>query len=215
MSGRFQTEKGPTFLLEKIMKFILGKKIGMTQVFDDDGDVIPVTLVEAGPCVVTQIKTKETDGYEAIQIGFDKLDKKKVKKPQKDKPFKILCEFKGTLEDFEEGDEFDASLFEEGDKVKVSGTSKGKGFQGVVKRHGFSGQSRTHGTKHDERKTGSIGSAYPQRVFPGRKMPGRMGSDRTTVKNLEIVKVDPEENTLAIKGGLPGGKDNLLEIQSI
>ena len=197
------------------MKFILGKKLGMTQVFDDDGDVVPVTLVEAGPCVVTQIKTEEKDGYEAIQIGFEKLDESKVKKPQGDKPFRFICEFKGNPEDFEEGDDFNVSIFEKGDKVKVAGTSKGKGFQGVVKRHGFSGQSRTHGTKHDERKTGSIGSAYPQRVLPGRRMPGRMGSDRTTVKNLEIVKVDPEENILAIKGGLPGGKDNLLEIQSI
>ncbi len=197
------------------MKFILGKKLGMTQVFDDDGEVIPVTLVKAGPCVVTQIKTEENDGYEAIQIGFEKLDEKKVKKPQKDKPFRFLCEFKADPEDFEKGQEIDVSLFEKGDSIKVSGTSKGKGFQGVVKRHGFSGQSRTHGTKHDDRKGGSIGSAYPQRVLPGRRMPGRMGSDRVTVKNLEVVEIDPEENTLAIKGGLPGGKDNLLEIQSI
>ncbi|MGM0439435.1 MAG: 50S ribosomal protein L3 [Patescibacteria group bacterium] len=197
------------------MKFILGKKLGMTQVFDDDGNVVPVTLVEAGPCVVTQIKTKETDGYEAIQIGFEKVKEKKVNKPQREKPFRFLCEFKASPEDFEEGDEIDVSLFEKGEKLKISGTSKGKGFQGVVKRHGFAGQSRSHGTKHDDRKGGSIGSAYPQRVLKGRKMPGRMGSDKTTIKNLEIVEIDPEENTLAIKGALPGGKDNLLEIKSI
>ncbi len=197
------------------MKFILGKKLGMTQVFDDDGNVIPVTLVEAGPCVVTQLKSKEEDGYEAVQVGFEKLDENKVKKPQKDKPFRFICEFKADINDFEEDQKIDVSVFKEGDKVKISGKSKGKGFQGVVKRHGFAGQSRTHGTKHDERKTGSIGSAYPQRVFPGRKMPGRMGSDRTTIKNLEVIKIDEENNTLAIKGSLPGGKDNILEIKSI
>ena len=196
------------------MKFILGKKLGMTQVFSD-GEMVPVTLVEAGPCVVTQIKTEEKDGYEAIQVGFEKLDEKKVKKPQKEKPFRYLCEFRGDPKNFEKGQEIDVTMFEKGEKIKIAGTSKGKGFQGVVKRHGFSGQSRTHGTKHDERKGGSIGSAYPQRVFPGRRMPGRMGSDRVTIKNLEVVEIDPEENTLAVKGGLPGGKDNLLEIQSI
>lgn len=194
------------------MKFILGKKIGMTQVFDDNGDVVPVTLVEAGPCVVTQIKTEENDGYKSVQVGFDKLKEKKVKKPQMEKPFRFLCEFKAETDNLKEGEEINVSIFEKGDKVKISGKSKGKGFQGVVKRHGFSGQSRTHGTKHDERRGGSIGSAYPQRVMKGRRMPGRMGSDRTTIKNLEIVKVDPEENTLAIKGAVPGGKGNILEI---
>ncbi len=197
------------------MKFILGKKIGMTQVFNEEGDVVPVTLVEAGPCVVTQIKTEESDGYSAVQIGFEKLDESKVKKPQRDKPFRVLSEFRVDPDDFEIGQEIDVSIFKEGSKLKISGTSKGKGFQGAVKRHGFSGQSRTHGTKHDERKTGSIGSAYPQRVQKGRKMPGRMGADRITVNNLELVKIDSEENTLAVKGALPGGKDNLLEIQSI
>lgn len=184
----------------------------MTQVFGDDGEVIPVTLIEAGPCAVTQIKTKETDGYEAIQIGFEKLDEKKVKKPQRNAPFNFLCEFKGDPEKFEVGDEIDVSSFEKGEKVKVAGTSKGKGFQGVVKRHGFAGQSRTHGTKHDERRGGSIGSAYPQRVFKGRKMPGRMGAERVTVNNLEIVEINEEENILAVKGSLPGDKNNILEI---
>lgn len=197
------------------MKFILGKKIGMTQVFSDDGEVVPVTLVKAGPCKVTQLKTENKDGYEAIQIGFERLKEKHTKKPQADKPFRFLCEFKVEPNEFEVDQEIDVSTFEEGDKVKVAGITKGKGFQGVVKRHGFSGQSRTHGTKHDDRKGGSIGSAYPQRVVKGGKMPGRMGSDRVTIKNLEIVEIDPEENTLAIKGALPGGKDNLLEITSV
>jgi len=199
----------------KIMKFILGKKLGMTQFFDDEGKVIPVTLVKAGPCVITQLKNEDKDGYEAVQIGFEKLPEKKVKKPQKEKPFRYLCEFRTETEGFEKGQEIDVSLFEKGDQVKIAGISKGKGFQGVVKRHGFSGQSRTHGTKHDERRGGSIGSAYPQRVFKGKKMPGRMGADRVTVKNLEIVNIDMEENTLAIKGAVPGGKGNLLEIKEI
>lgn len=197
------------------MKFILGKKIGMTQVFDENGEVVPVTLVEAGPCVVTQIKTEDTDGYEAVQVGFEKLDEKKVKKPQREKPFRFLCEFKVSPNDFDCDQEITVADFEKGDKLKVSGISKGKGFQGVVKRHGFSGQSRTHGTKHDGRKGGSIGSAYPQRVFKGRRMPGRMGTDRVTVENLEVVRIDEEENTLAVKGALPGGKGNLLEITSV
>ncbi len=197
------------------MKFILGKKIGMTQVFDEDGNIVPVTLIEAGPCVVTQLKTKDKDGYQSVQIGFDKMKEKKVKKPQQDKPFRFLCEFKVKPDDFELGQEINVSVFEKGDKLTISGTTKGKGFQGVVKRHGFAGQSRTHGTKHDGRKGGSIGSAYPQRVVKGKKMAGRMGSDRKTIKNLEVMEVDQDKNTLAIKGSLPGGKNNLLEIKCI
>ncbi len=197
------------------MKFILGKKLGMAQFFEEDGSVVPVTLVEAGPCVVTQVKTSENDGYEAVQIGFEEMKEKKVKKPQREKPFRFICEFRVADTELKEGETIDVSIFKKGDKIKVSGVSKGKGFQGVVKRHGFSGQSRTHGTKHDERRGGSIGSAYPQRVFKGRRMPGRMGADRVTVKNLEIVEVNLEENTLAVKGALPGGKDNLLEIKKI
>ena len=187
----------------------------MAQFFEEDGSVVPVTLVEAGPCVVTQVKTSENDGYEAVQIGFEEMKEKKVKKPQREKPFRFICEFRVADTELKEGETIDVSIFEKGDKIKVSGVSKGKGFQGVVKRHGFSGQSRTHGTKHHERRGGSIGSAYPQRVFKGRRMPGRMGADRVTVKNLEIVEVNLEENTLAVKGALPGGKDNLLEIKKI
>ncbi|MCD6115187.1 50S ribosomal protein L3, partial [bacterium] len=168
------------------MKFILGKKIGMTQIWKEN-KVIPVTLIEAGPCFVTQIKTKEKDGYQAVQLGFEKIEKeKKIKKSQKNKPFRYLREFRlDNVEEFKVGDVIDVSRFEPGEKVKVSGISKGKGFQGVVKRWGFSGRNATHGVKHEERKPGSIGSAFPQRVIKGKKMPGRMGNERVTIKNLE------------------------------
>lgn len=198
------------------MKFILGKKIGMTQIYNEAGNVVPVTLVEAGPCVITQIKKEETDGYIAVQIGFEELKKNKVKKPQADKPYRFFSEFcVEDIDNYKKGEKIDVSIFEKGEKVKIAGISKGKGFQGVVKRYGFSGQDKTHGTKHEERGTGSIGSAYPQRVFKGRKMPGRMGSDRTTVKNLKVIDIDPEKNLIALKGALPGGKGNLLEIQAL
>ncbi len=196
------------------MKFILGKKLGMTQVFGEDGRVFPVTLIEAGPCVITQVKNTEADGYNAVQVGFEELKESKVKKPQAGKPFRFLSEFRvEDVEKYKKGEKIDVSQFEKGDKLKISGVSKGKGFQGAVKRHGFAGQDRTHGTKHEERGTGSIGSAYPQRVFKGKKMPGRMGSDRVTVKNLKVIDVEPDKNLIAVKGALPGGKDNLLEIK--
>ncbi len=185
----------------------------MTQIFNENGDVIPVTLVEVEKCKVTQVKTKEKDGYSAVQIGYDEL--KKTKKSKKNKPFRYLREFVTEGDDYKEGDEIDLSVFEPGDKVKVSGKSKGKGFQGVVKRWGFAGQSATHGTKHDTRKGGSIGSAYPQRVMKGRKMPGRMGYDRVTVRGLEVIKSDPKEGILALKGALPGRKGALLEIKKV
>ncbi len=199
------------------MKFILGKKLEMTQIFNEKGEVIPVTLVEAGPCFITQIKTKEKDGYEAVQIGFEKIEKeKKIKKSQRNKPYKYLKEFrkeKGEEISFLTGDKIDVSIFQEGDKVKVSGISKGKGFQGGVKRWGFAGLPATHGTKHEERSLGSIGCAFPQRVWKGRKMPGRMGSERVTVKNLEVIRVDVKNNILAIKGAVPGRRGTLLEIR--
>ncbi|MCD5396517.1 MAG: 50S ribosomal protein L3 [Candidatus Pacebacteria bacterium] len=196
--------------------FILGKKLKMAQIFKEE-KAIPVTLIGAGPCVVTQIKTKEKDGYEAVQIGFEKIKKeKKIKKTQKDKPFKFLREFKtDKIEEFKVGDVIDVSKFQIGEKVKVSGISKGKGFQGVVKRWGFSGRNKTHGVKHEERTPGSIGSAFPQRVIKGKKMPGRMGGERVTVKNLEIVDIDKERNLLVIKGAVPGRRGTLLEIQTI
>ncbi len=202
------------------MKFILGKKIEMTQMFDEKGRVIPVTLIEAGPCYVAQIMAKEKDKYEAIQIGFEKLKDKKVKKPQKKKPYRYIKEFrnkeqrtKNKEQELKVGDKIDVSIFKEGDKVKISGISKGKGFAGVVKRWGFHGQTATHGTKHEERTIGSVGSAFPQRVIKGKKMPGRMGTERVTVKNLKIVKVDVENNLIAIKGAVPGRRGTLLEIR--
>lgn len=197
------------------MKFILGIKLGMTQIFDEKGNRTPVTLIEAGPCQTTQIKTEEKDGYAAVQIGFQKLKEKKIKKPQEKKPFKYLREFRGNIDisKYKIGDKIDASVFQEGDIVKISGISKGKGFAGVVKRWGFAGRPATHGTKHEERTPGSTGSRFPQRVIKGRRMPGRMGSERVTVKNLKIVKIDSKNNLLAVKGAVSGKKGTLLEIR--
>ncbi len=195
------------------MKFILGKKIEMSQIFKDD-KVIPVTLLEAGPCFVTQIKEKDKDGYESLQIGFETLKPKKIKKPQKEKPYRFLREFRDNSARYKVGDKIDVSLFQEGDKVKVSGITKGKGFQGAVKRWGFTGRNATHGVKHEHRTLGSVGSSGPQRVFKGRKMPGRMGGKRKTCKNLEIVKIDPKNNLLAVKGAVPGRRGTILEISN-
>ena len=204
------------------MKFILGKKLEMSQIFDENGRVVPVTLIEAGPCCVTQIKTKEKDGYEAFQIGFEELkNQKKIKKPQRKKPYKYLREFridkqgkKSEAPLLKIGDKIDVSVFKEGEKVKISGISKGKGFAGGIKRWGFHGQPASHGIKHTERAIGSVGSMFPQRVLKGKKMPGRMGSKRVTIKNLKIIKVDPKNNLLAVKGAVPGRKGALLEISS-
>jgi large subunit ribosomal protein L3 len=197
------------------MKFILGQKLGMSQVFDEEGNAIPVTLIEANPCQVTQIKTKDKDGYEAVQIGCVKIEKeKKIKKTMKKKPFRFLREFKKEkAEDFKVGQEIDVSVFKEGDEVSVSGISKGKGFQGAVKRWGFAGLPATRGTKHEERSLGSTGSRFPQRVIKGKKMPGRMGGERITVKNLKVVKVDKDNHLLAILGALPGRRGTLLEVK--
>lgn len=211
----------PGFLLKKSMKFILGTKLGMTQIFNEKGEAIPVTLVSAGPCYVTQIKTKEKDGYEAIQIGF--LETKRIKKPQQGhlkkigKNLKYLKEFKGVIDisQYKVGDKISVSVFEKGEKVLVSGISKGKGFAGAVKRWGFRDRGPSHGVKKEMRTVGSVGCRFPQRVIKGKKMPGRMGSDRVTVKNLEIVDIDPENNLLAIKGALPGKKGTLLEIRTV
>jgi len=184
----------------------------MSQIFDEKGNQIPVTLIEAGPCEVTQIKKKERDGYQAIQVGFKKIEKpKKIKKPQAQKPYRYLREFKDG--EYKVKDKIDVSIFREGDKVKISGISKGKGFQGAVKRWGFSGRNATHGVKHEHRTLGSVGSTFPERVIKGKKMPGRMGFERVTVKNLKVVKVDKENNLLAIRGAVPGRRGTLLEIR--
>jgi len=208
------------------MKFILGLKLGMSEIFDEKGNVIPITLIEAGPCIVTQVKTKERprtrtssvrdkEGNKTIQIEFKKLKKKKIKKPQKQKPFKYLREFRGNIDisKYKVGDNIDVSIFKEENKVSVSGISKGKGFAGVVKRWGFHGRPRTRGTKHEERGPGSIGAATPSRVIKGIKMAGRMGGERVTVKNLKIVKIDKENNLLAVKGAVPGRRGTLMEIR--
>jgi len=199
------------------MKFILGRKIGMSQIFDEKGKVIPLTWVEAGPCFVTQIKTKEKDEYEAMQVGFIKKKTKHIKKTEKEKGFRYLREFQGATEEnqkLKSGTKIDVTVFSEGDIVKISGLSKGKGFQGVVKRWGFAGLPKTHGTKHMLRMPGSIGQSGPERVFKGKKMAGRMGNKRMTVKNLKVIKIDKEKNLIGIKGAVPGAKGTLLEILS-
>lgn len=199
-------------LKNSFMKFILALKVGMSQIFDKQGNQVPLTVVESGPCKVLQIKTKEKDGYQAIQIGFKKLKDKKIKKTQKQKPYKHIREFKGDIKEFKVGQEFNVSIFKEGDIIKVSGISKGKGFAGGVKRWGFSGRPTTRGTKHEVRTIGSVGGSIPPRVLKGKKMPGRMGAERVTVKSLKIVNIDPENNLLMVKGAVPGRKGTLLEL---
>ncbi len=204
------------------MKGILGKKVGMTQIFNEEGNVIPVTLIEAGPCYVTQKKTQEKDGYSAVQLGFEEVSDKRVTKPQSghlkksNAPMlKYLREFRvKDHSDLEEGQVIDASVFEVGDLVDVVGTSKGKGFAGVVKRHGFAGGMKTHGQSDRHRAPGSIGAGTtPGHVFKGMRMPGRMGGERVTVSNLEVVIVDAERNLLAVKGAVPGAKKGLLVVK--
>lgn len=204
------------------MKAILGKKIEMTQIFDSEGNVIPVTLVHVLPNTVIQAKTKEKDGYEAVQVGAVERKPKNVAKPQRGH-FKDLGNFLFVREfrklptaDYQlpaRGEKIDVSRFQEGDIVRVSGISKAKGFQGVVKRHGFHGAPATHGTKHAHREPGSIGPTWPQRVIKGRRMAGRMGGERITVKNLKIAKVDAENNILAVRGAVPGRRGTLIEIR--
>jgi large subunit ribosomal protein L3 len=205
-----------SFSFENMLKFILGRKIEMSQRFTSDGRIVPVTILEAGPCFVTQIKTKEKDNYEAIQIGFIKKKSKKIKKPEKSKPFKYLKEFKGDISKYKVGEEIRVDIFKPGEKVTVSGLSKGRGFAGVVKRHHFHGQPASHGNKDQARMPGSIGSirAHSGKVQKGKRMAGRMGGERVTIKNLEIFEVRPEENLLILKGAVPGARGALLEIKS-
>ena len=188
----------------------------MSQMFDEKGNIIPVTLVSAGPCVVLQKKTKEKEGYDALQVGFIKIEKKsKMKKSMKGKQYKYLREFQISNSQFPKnvGDEVTVAEFKEGDAVIVSGVSKGKGFQGGVKKHGFHGRNSSHGAKHEERQIGSVGQRFPQHVIKGRKMPGRMGTERITVKNLKIAKIDKDNNIIAVKGAVPGHRGTLLEIR--
>lgn len=200
---------------------LIGKKLGMTQVYDENGKVLPVTVVEAGPCIVTQVKNSETDNYSAIQLGLvEKKAPRKLTKPQLGHlsknniaPMRHLREFKITEgEEVNVGDQVLVSIFKENEKVDVVGKSKGKGFQGVIKRHGFGGGRMTHGS-HFHRAPGSIGQcATPSRVFPGKKMPGQMGSKRVTVKNLEIVQVIEDQNLVLVKGAIPGAVGCLVTL---
>lgn len=198
------------------MKFILGNKLGMTQMFDKNGKMTPVTLIVVGPCSVLQKKTIEKEGYMAVQIGFKKIEKKsKIGKSMKGKEYRHVKECRtADGETLNVGDSIDATIFEEGDIVKISGISKGKGFQGGVKRHGMHGRNATHGVKHEEREIGSTGSRFPQHVIKGRKMPGRMGSDRISVKGLKIMQIDKENNLLVVRGAVPGTRNTLLEIRA-
>jgi large subunit ribosomal protein L3 len=202
-------------------KGILGKKLGMTQVFAENGEVIPVTVVEAAPNVVLQKKTMESDGYEAIQVGFDNKKESRITKPAKGhagkadtSPKRYVKEFRGVnLADYEVGQEVKVEIFSEGDIVDVTGTSKGKGFQGVIKRHGQSRGPMTHGSRY-HRRPGSMGAVDPMRVFKGKALPGRMGGERITVQNLEVVKIDTERNLLLVKGNVPGAKKSYVTVQS-
>ncbi len=204
------------------MSGLIGKKIGMTSLFDENGKNIPCTVVQAGPCVVTQVRTKAVDGYEALQLGFDdKTDKHTTKalkghfKKAGANSKKRVVEFQGFEEEYKLGDQIDVTLFEEGEFVDVTGTSKGKGFQGVVKRHGFAGVGQaTHGQHNRLRAPGSIGAAsYPARVFKGMRMAGRMGGEKVKVQNLRVLKVVPEKNLLVLKGALPGHKNAYVIIE--
>lgn len=186
----------------------------MSQIFRDD-KVIPVTKIEAGPCLVTQIKIKEKDKYEAIQLGYQKIAKvKKIKKTMKGKEFRYIKEYKDDISKYKIGDEIKVDVFKPGDKLIVSGISKGKGFAGVVKRHHFHGQPATHGHKDQARMPGSIGSirAHSGKIPKGKRMAGRMGAKRVTIKNLEVMEVNPEKNLLVVKGAVPGARGTLLEI---
>lgn len=201
------------------MKCILGTKIGMTQVFKNDGTVVPVTRVQSGMCTVTQVKTQAKDGVDAIQVGFGSQKSFRLNKAEQGHlkglaTVRFLQDFKGDTQDLKRGDEFGVKIFNVGDKVQVVGTSKGKGFQGVVKRHGFGGAAKTHGHKHDLRAPGSIGAGGVQRVFKGMRMAGHMGMDQITVKNLEVIEIIPETNEILIKGAIPGARGSLVAIST-
>ena len=203
-------------------KALIGKKVGMTQIFDEEGKVIPVTVIEATPCTVTQIKTVEQDGYSAVQLGFGDVKESKLNKPRlghlsknKIAPKKYLREFRlDSVEGMNVGDELKADVFTAGDRVDIQGTSKGKGFQGVIKRHGQSRGPMGHGSMY-HRRPGSMGpTSTPGRVFPGKNLPGHMGSVTVTIQNLEVIKVDLDKNVILVKGSVPGAKGSILKIKS-
>ncbi len=210
------------------MPFIIGKKVKMDQVWDEKGNVIPVTVINAGPVVVTQIKNKEKDGYQSFQVGYDGSAKKISKQLEGHLSitdengtkkllgkFRHIKEFKKTNdnENYQVGDSIDVSAFAKGDRIKITGWEKGRGFQGVVKRHGFHGGPKTHGQKNRLRAPGSLGPTAPQRVVKGKKMAGRMGNERVTLRNVLIVDINKEQNILLIKGPVPGNLKNILLIQ--
>ena len=203
-------------------KGLIGKKVGMTQIFDEQGKVIPVTVIEAGPCVVAQVKTVETDGYNAIQLGFGDVKEHKVIKPVKGHyakvnltPKKHLREFRlDSVENVKVGDELKADTFEVGDKLDIQGTSKGKGFQGVIKRHGQSRGPMGHGSMY-HRRPGSMGpTSTPGRVFKGKRLPGHMGAQTVTIQNLEVVRVDLDKNVILVKGSVPGANGAILKLKA-
>jgi len=202
-------------------KAILGRKIGMTQIFNENGKVIPVTVIEAGPCTVVQVKDIENDGYQAVQLGFGEVKKNKVIKPIEGhfkkaniEPKKVLREFRLEEITYNVGDELKADIFAEGEAIDVTGITKGKGFQGVIKRHGQSRGPMGHGSMY-HRRPGSMGStSTPGRVFKGKKLPGHMGVDKVTILNLEIIKVDLDKNVILVKGSVPGNKGSILKIRN-
>ncbi|MEA2097036.1 MAG: 50S ribosomal protein L3 [Candidatus Cloacimonadota bacterium] len=201
---------------------LIGKKIGMTQIFDKKGNMIPVTVIQAGPCRVIHRKNKDKHGYDAVQLGFEEVDEKKVSKPMmghfkkhNSPPYKYLKEFRLKMyKDINEGEIFDVSMFEEHELLKITGTSKGKGFQGVMKRHNFHGFKATHGVHESYRGPGSIGQcATPARVFKGKKLPGHQGVDKVSVLNLQVVKVDVEKNLVMVKGAVPGHRNSIVRLR--
>lgn len=205
------------------MRGMLGKKLGMTSIFSEDGRLIPVTVVKVGPCVVTQIKTDATDGYNALQVGFDSKKEKRTTKPLKghfDKcgggRYRYLREFEvESTDEYTLGQKVTLDLFKVGEFIDVTGTTKGRGFSGVMKRHGFGGGRKTHGSR-SHRIPGSVGcSAWPAKIIKGKKMPGHYGGDRKTVRNLQIVDIRPEDNVVLVKGAVPGCKNGLLEIKKL
>lgn len=202
------------------MSFIIGKKVKMDRVWNEKGVPVPVTIINAGPVVVTQIKSPEKDGYKAIQVGYDQSIKKITKSLAghfKDNgKFRYTREFKNSLDkEYVVGESIDVSTFVVGDKLRVTGFEKGRGFQGVVKRHGFHGGPKTHGQKNRHRAPGSLGPTAPQRVVPGKKMAGRMGNDKVTLRNVKVVSVDKENNIIAIKGQAPGSRKGILLIEKM